>query len=71
MKYLIGAFCACAAIWLITSVLIWNDDGDRAPAKLSTKVLVWIDPDTGCHWLTRDGYITPRLSGDGKQICVL
>ena len=44
---------------------------DREPVEMTTNVKVFVDPDTGCHYLVRLGYVTPRLSGDGRQLCIL
>jgi hypothetical protein len=43
---------------------------DRVPANQTRAPMFFIDPDTGCHyWLY--GHATPRLTADGKQLCVL
>lgn len=47
-------------------------DPDRQPISTTTNVKVFIDPDTGCHYLTSQrGGITPRITADGKQLCIL
>lgn len=36
-----------------------------------TLINVWRDPVTGCeHYVTDDGFISPRLNADGTQRCV-
>lgn len=36
----------------------------------SISIMVYQDPDTGCHYLHRyQGGITPRLDREGRQIC--
>lgn len=58
-----------ALLWLLS----FKSEAEPArPAMRQTnQVMLWIDQDTGCHYLTRDGYITPRLTADGHQLCLL
>lgn len=44
---------------------------DRVPMKQTTGARFFVDPDTGCHYLVAfSKSITPRLTADGKQLCV-
>lgn len=66
-----------AAILLVSlaaacSVRQAEADPTRTPIKQTTGVRVFIDPDTGCHYLAYvEGGITPRLTADGKPLCFL
>ena len=44
---------------------------DRVPMKQTTGVRFFVDPDTGCHYLKVGiSVLTPRLTADGKILCV-
>lgn len=44
---------------------------DRAPLQHTRyQVALFIDPDTGCHYLIRDTVIIPRRLADGTQLCM-
>ena len=31
---------------------------------------IWVDPDTGCHYIKAANGITPRLERGGRRICL-
>lgn len=62
---------------LVTGCRDHSNDGNtmegNARYALNSSVDVYIDPLTGCHYLThafrRGGALAPRMDASGKQIC--
>jgi len=43
----------------------------RTPILETIKARFFVDPDTGCHYLVNlEGGITPRLTADGRILCI-
>ena len=65
----LGALMAYSLMVLVGALLTLPERDSTDPPNSRSGLRLLIDYQTGCHYISHKGGLTPRMDANGRQIC--